>query len=350
MMGAVPLVSLVSTLLVAVALTTSSPATPQSTSGDATASPGSTAASFDAFLSDIRTEALARGIKADTLDRALAGLTPDPVVVSRDRNQPEIVQSLDAYVRQRLTPRTLATAREMAVRHRALLDRIDAKYGVPRTLMIAIWGLESNFGRFTGSYPTIQALATLAYDNRRPIFRGELLAALTMVDRGLVRPEDMSGSWAGAMGQPQFMPSSFLKHAVDFDEDGTIDIWTSPADVFGSMAHYLAQAGWTRGERWGREVKISRTALTAIDRHVPMRTRGCRAIRAMTVPRPLSEWAKLGVTLPNGHALPSVSMDASLVRGTTRYFLVYRNYEAVIDYNCSHSYAIAAGLLADAIK
>ncbi len=347
MMGAVPLLSLLSSLLVAAALTTAAPAMPQSASGDAATSSSS---SFDAFLADVRTEALARGIKAETLDRALAGLTPDAVVVSRDRNQPEIVQSLDAYVRERLTPRTIATAREMAVRHRDLLDRVDAKYGVPRGLMVAIWGLESNFGRFTGSYPTIQSLATLAYDNRRPIFRAELLAALTMVDRGLVGPEEMKGSWAGAMGQPQFMPSSFLKHAVDFDGDGTIDIWTSAPDVFGSMAHYLAQAGWTRGERWGREVNVSRTALAAIDRRVPMRTRGCRAIRAMTVPRPLSEWAKLGVTLPGGHPLPTASMDASLVRGAKRYFLVYRNYEAVIDYNCSHSYAIAAGLLADAIK
>jgi membrane-bound lytic murein transglycosylase B len=345
MMGAVPLFSLVSTLLVAATLASSPRTAPSTSDASASSSPA-----FDAFLADIRTEGLARGLKAETLDRALAGLTPDPVVVSRDRNQPEIVQSLDTYVRARLTPRTIATAREMAARHRALLDRVDAKYGVPRALMIAIWGLESNFGRFTGSYPTIQALATLAFDNRRPLFRAELLEALTMVDRGLVAPDAMTGSWAGAMGQPQFMPSSFLRHAVDFDGDGTIDIWSSPADVFGSMAHYLAQAGWTRGERWGREVKVSRKALTAIDRGVPMRTRGCRAIRSMTVPRSLAEWKKLGVTLTNGRALPTATMDASLVRGTTRYFLVYRNYEAVIDYNCSHSYAIAAGLLADAIK
>ena len=152
--------SLFSTLLVAATLTAAPPAMPQSASGDATASSGPTAASFDAFLADIRTEALARGIKADTLDRALAGLGTDPVVVSRDRNQPEIVQSLDAYVRERLTPRTIATAREMAARHRTLLDRVDVTYGVPRALMVAIWGLESNFGRFTGSYPTLQALAT----------------------------------------------------------------------------------------------------------------------------------------------------------------------------------------------
>jgi len=302
---------------------------------------------FEAFLADVRTEALAKGLKADTLDRAFRDLTPAPVVVARDRNQPELVQSLDAYLAQRLTKRTIATAREMADHHRALLERVEAEFGVPRALMVAIWGLESNFGRFTGSYPTVQALATLAFDNRRPLFRTELLDALTMIDRGLVTPDAMKGSWAGAMGQPQFMPSSFLKHAVDFDGDGTIDIWESPADVFGSMASYLKDKGWTKGERWGREVVVSRAAEAAIDRRVPMRTAGCRATRAMTVERPLAEWAKMGVTLTGGRKLPVAALDASLVKGARRSFLVYRNYEAIIDYNCSHSYALAAALLSD---
>lgn len=319
-------------------------------SGSPQTAPAVPAGTFEAFLADVRTEALARGIKPATLDLALADLEPAPVVVARDRNQPEIVQSLDAYVRERLTSRTIQTAREMAAHHREVLARVEQTYGVPHALMIAIWGLESNFGRFTGAYPTIQSLATLAYDNRRPLFRAELLDALAMVDRGLVSPGDMKGSWAGAMGQPQFMPSSFLKHAVDFDHDGAIDIWSSPADVFGSMANYLRDAGWTRGERWGREVAVSKKALARIDRQVPMRTSGCRATRAMTTARPLGEWARLGVTLPGGHRLPVSAIDASLVKGTRRYFLVYRNYEAIIDYNCSHSYAIAAGLLADAIK
>jgi membrane-bound lytic murein transglycosylase B len=235
----------------------------------------------------------------------------------------------------------------MATRHRAVLARVEAEFGVPRALMVAIWGLESNFGRFTGSYPTVQALATLAFDNRRPLFRTELLDALTMIDRGLVTPDEMKGSWAGAMGQPQFMPSSFLRHAVDFDGDGSIDIWQSPADVFGSMANYLKDKGWVRGERWGREVVVSRPVQTVIDRQVPMRATGCRATRAMTVERPLTEWSKLGVMLTGGRKLPAADMDASLVKGARRSFLVYRNYEAIIDYNCSHSYALAAALLSD---
>ena len=311
--------------------------------------PAGSPASFEAFLDAVRTEALTRGISAATLDATLTGLTPEPVVVTRDRTQPEQVQSLDAYLAQRLTRRTVTTARDMAGRYRLLLGDVESRYGVSRAVMVSIWSLESNFGRFTGSYSTIRALATLAFDNRRPLFRDELFAALTMVDRGLVTPDLMKGSWAGAMGQPQFMPSSFLNHAVDFDADGRINIWSSHADVFGSMANYLRHAGWRAGERWGREVTVTRAALTAIDRAVPMRSAGCRAIRATTTPRPLDEWRALGVTLTDGRALPTADLDASLVRGDRRHFLVYRNYEALLDYNCSHSYAIAAGLLSDMV-
>ena len=310
-----------------------------------------TTPTFEEFLASVRTEALARGISQATLDRALANLQIEQVVVSRDRAQPETVQSLDAYLAQRLSARTIATAREMNTRHAALLARIEGTYGVPGPVMIAIWGLESNFGKFTGTYPTIAALATLAYDGRRPLFRTELLNALTIVDQRQLEPADLKGSWAGAMGQPQFMPSSFLKHAVDFDGDQQVDIWTSEADVFGSMANYLKAAGWREGERWGREVVISRAVMARIDRAVPMRSSGCRAVRSMTVSRPLSEWRKLGVTLPGGQSLPAGStLSASLVRGQRRNFLVYRNYEAVLDYNCSNSYAVSVGLLADRIN
>jgi membrane-bound lytic murein transglycosylase B len=311
--------------------------------------PASPPPSFDAFLADLRAEALAAGISAPTLDKAFAGLTPEPVVVSRDRNQPEVVQSLDAYLRQRLTARTRAAANQMRDRHARVLAEVERSFGVPGAVMTAIWGLESNFGRFTGTYSTVRALATLAFDARRPLFRSELIAALRMIEGG-VPMERMKGSWAGAMGQPQFMPSSFLKHAVDFDADGAVDIWGSLPDVFGSMGNYLKNAGWVAGERWGREVAVSRDVVASIDRDVPMRIEGCRAIRAMTEARPLAEWSRLGVTLPGGGALPSADMGASLVRGERRYFLVYRNYFALLDYNCSHSYALAVGLLADSVR
>jgi membrane-bound lytic murein transglycosylase B len=307
----------------------------------------SRAQAFSDFLGGIREEARAQGIADSTLDLALANLAPTPVVVARDRAQPEQTQTLDAYLAQRITTRTIRNARQQVTTHRALLARVEAASGVPPALLVAIWGLESNFGRFTGTYPTIQALATLAFDGRRPLFRTELLAALTMLDRQQATLEQMKGSWAGAMGQPQFMPSSFLRHAVDFDEDGRIDIWTSMPDVFGSMGRYLQAEGWHAGERWGREVRVTRAAVNRIERDVPMRTSGCRAIRELTEPRPLAVWQRLGVRLPGGRALPAAALDASLVRGQRRAFLVYRNFEAVLDYNCSNAYAIAVGVLAD---
>ena len=305
---------------------------------------------FGAWLDGVRAEAVQRGISAATIDRAFTGLEIEPVVVARDRAQPEQVQSLDAYLKQRLSRRTLASANAMHDKYQAVLKRVEARYGVPRETLVAIWGIESNFGQFTGSRPVITALATLAFDTRRPtLFRAELFHALTILDQGHITIDELKGSWAGAMGQPQFMPSSYLRHAVDFDEDGRADIWNTQADVFASIANYLKNAGWTKGERWGRQVRISRAVLDRIERQVPMRTSGCRAVREMTQARPLSQWAKLGVLQANGRPLPTAAMDASLVRGVNQHFLVYRNYHALIDYNCSNSYAISAGVLSDKV-
>lgn len=306
--------------------------------------------SFAEFLAGVRQEASSAGVSAATLDRVLTGLDPAPVVVSRDRAQPELVQSLDAYVEKRLTPAVVATARAQLRLHRALLDRVESAYGVPASIITAVWGLESSFGRFTGTHPTVQSLATLAYDGRRSLFRKELIDSLTILDRGDVPDERLKGSWAGAMGQPQFMPSSFLKYAVDFDGDGRPDIWQSSPDVFASMANYLKGAGWAENTRWGREVTITRAVMTQIDRSVPMRRDGCRAERETTEARPLSAWNALGVRLPGGHPLPAAELTASLVRGTRRHFLVYANYAALLDYNCSNAYAVTAGLLADTLQ
>ena len=304
---------------------------------------------FDEFLSDIRVEALSRGIGQATLDAALTGLVAEPVVVARDRAQPEQTVSLDQYAARRTGARTVAAGRTELRRHAGVLERVEASYGVPPAVVVAVWGLESNFGRFTGTYPTVKALATLAYDGRRPLFKLELFHALAILDRGDVTLERLKGSWAGAMGQPQFMPSSYLEHAVDFDADGRADIWTSTADVFGSMANYLKNAGWVSDLRWGREVAISPATLARIDERVPMRREGCRAVRELSEPRPLKEWATLGVTLPGGGRLPLADVDASLVRGVHRYFLVYRSYESLLSYNCSNAYAVSVGLLADKI-
>ena len=305
---------------------------------------------FDVFVADLRTEALARGISQATIDAALTGLEPLAVVVARDRAQPESTQSLDDYLKQRLTDTRVATGRLLAGTHATLLKGIEKTYGLDPATMVSIWGMESNFGAFTGTYPTIAALVTLAWDARRPLFRTELFAALQIVDQGRAEAASLKGSWAGAMGQPQFMPSSYLAHAVDFDADGRADIWTSLPDVFASMANYMKKSGWQTGERWGREVRITKAAMTRIDRDVPMRAAGCRAVRDMTIARPLAEWKKLGVTLPGGKALPVANLSASLVRGQSRHFLVYHNYEALLAYNCAHSYAITVALLADRIR
>jgi len=307
-------------------------------------------AAFAAFIAELRREALARGISEATVEAALSSLeAPQDVVVARDRAQPEQTRSLESYVSGWLTSRVVTTARDMRKRHQQTLNSVASRYGVPAPVLISVWGIESNFGRFTGTYPTVAALATLAYDGRRELFREELFEALTILDKGHIALDEMKGSWAGAMGQPQFMPSSYLRHAVDFDGDGRANIWTSQPDVFASIANYLVNAGWTEGERWGREVRISRDVRNRIDREIPMRQRGCRALQQMTEARSLDEWRRVGVTLAGGQPLPQADMTASLVRGTQRHFLVYRNYLAILDYNCSNSYAISVGLLADRI-
>jgi membrane-bound lytic murein transglycosylase B len=303
---------------------------------------------FDVWLAELRTEAEARGIRPEVLDRALAGIEPVAQILERDRTQAEFTYSLDAYLRRRLPPRTVRTARDMYRRHRALVERVDKAYGVDPRLLIAVWGLESEFGRFAGVRPTVPTLATLAYDPRRgAMFRTELFNALEIVNRGDIELERLKGSWAGALGQPQFMPSSYLRYAQDFDGDGRRDIWSSPPDVFASIAYYLQQHGWQKGRTWGREIIVPPEAGKAVAA-VPLRSEGCRARRAMTVEQPLSAWRKLGLRTISRQPLPGApTIMASLIRDDSRAFLVYGNYEALLDYNCAHSYALSVALLAD---
>jgi membrane-bound lytic murein transglycosylase B len=302
---------------------------------------------FDVWLAGLRTEAEARGIRAEILDRALAGVEPVPQILERDRTQAEFTLNLDGYLKRRLTPATVRTARRMYARHRPLAQRIGKTYGIDPRVLISIWGLESNFGRFAGVRPTIPTLATLAYDPRRgTLFRNELFNALEILNRGDIELEQLRGSWAGALGQPQFLPSSYLRYAQDFDGDGRRDIWNSQPDVFASIAYYLEQHGWDAGVTWGREVSVPAGLGTTLD-GLPRRTEGCRARRSMTVPQPLQQWRKLGLrTLAKG-PLPRADITASLVRDGDRAFLVYDNYEALLDYNCAHTYALSVGLLAD---
>ena len=308
--------------------------------------------SFADFLAGVRTEALSRGIRPEIVDAALANVDePLPVVIERDRTQAETVLSLETYLSRLLTSTLVTRGRTAFSSHAMLLEEVGARYGVPPAILAAIWGIESNFGGFSGVRPTIAALATLAWEGRRAaLFRSELFAALEILDRGDIEVARMRGSWAGAMGQVQFMPSSYLKFAQDFDGDGRRDIWSSPGDVFASIANYLQGHGWTAGESWGREVLVSKAAAGRIATSVARRDGTCQATRDMTVVMPVAEWQQLGVRLPSGSALPGDVPDTSLVSGTTRHFLVSHNYDVLLAYNCSHSYAVSVGLLARQIS
>ena len=307
--------------------------------------------SFPEWLAGVRAEALERGIKPETVKLALGSVDePLAIVIERDRTQAEKVLPLETYLSQRLTPTVIKTAREMFRKYRSLLDRVSQRYGVSPPMIIAVWGSESNFGRFSGVRPTIAALATLAYDQRRSaLFRKELFSALEILDHGDIELSEMRGSWAGAMGQPQFMPSSYLAYAEDFDGDGKRDIWGSQADIFASIANFLKGYGWITGKRWGREVRVTPEVADRVAADVARREGTCQATRDMTVALPLKTWQELGVRRPDGRALPTADQNASLVQGTSRHFLVYENYDALLSYNCAHAYALSVALLSERV-
>jgi peptidoglycan lytic transglycosylase B len=306
---------------------------------------------FDVWLAQLRVEALTRGIRPEIVDAAFSDVQqPVAQILERDRTQAEFSLDLTAYLRRRLTRNTLRTAQEMYTQYRELLESVGKTYGVQPKIITAVWGLESNFGRFAGVRPTIPALATLAYDPRRAsLFRNELFSALEILNRGDIELDRLKGSWAGALGQPQFMPSTYLLYSQDFDGDGRRDIWASQADVFASVAYYLHEHGWTDKMTWGREVKVPKASLDAV-KALPRRADGCRAERALTPPRSLKDWRKMGLRTIGGAPIPTGTIDASLVTDGSRYFLVYSNYEALLAYNCATSYAISIGMLADRLR
>jgi membrane-bound lytic murein transglycosylase B len=317
-----------------------------------TAPPADPSQPFDVWLAELIHEANEKGYSATLLQDTLIGLEPLPRVIQADRSQAELNPGLDRYLSTRVTRTNITRGRAQAKEHRTLLGRIEKQYGVQRRFILSIWAMESRYGRVTGREPIFRALATLAWEPRRAdYFRGELFDALTMVQRKHIEAKAMTGSWAGAMGQTQFMPSSYLKYAVDFDKDGRRDIWKSVPDALASIANYLKGYGWKEGETWGREVNVSAAAREKIADEVKMRTEGCFAIRNTTERKKLSEWAKWGVVRSNGKPLPKANMDASLVTtGDKRTFLVYQNYEALLGYNCAHYYALSVAMLADRLR
>jgi membrane-bound lytic murein transglycosylase B len=307
---------------------------------------------FDVWLAALVTEAQDRGFPDKVITEALTGLEPLERVVRNDRTQAELKTGFEHYFATRVNDAIVRRGREAAREHRRLLTRLERTYGVPRRIVLAIWGLESRFGRNTGRTPVFRALATLAWEPRRAaFFRGQLFDALTMVSRGHIDVDTMTGSWAGAMGQTQFMPSSYLEYAVDEDGDGRRDIWVSTPDVLGSIANYLKGHGWVPEQAWGREVRVSAAARQRIAKaDLGTRESGCYAMRDMTARVPLAEWQRFGVRRIDGGALPRAEMAAGLVDVGERAFLVYENYDALLRYNCAHHYALSVAMLAERLR
>ena len=306
---------------------------------------------FDQWLQELMAEARTRDFSEELIQEALADLEPRPQVIANDRSQAEAVIGFDRYYQTRVTPQIVRLGRDLAYQHRAVLANIEATYGVPRRVVVAIWGIETRYGRVTGNTPIFQALATLAWEPRRAaFFRSELFNALTMVARGDIDTATMTGSWAGAMGQAQFMPSSYLKFAEDFDRDGQRDIWRSTPDALASIANYLKAWGFDDEFRWGREVRVSAAARERIEQETTNPSEGCSAMRSMTERLPLTEWQRMGVRRADGSALPVSDVPAGLVDTDARSFLVYPNYDALLRYNCAHYYALTVARLSDQIR
>lgn len=292
---------------------------------------------FDSWLAGLRREARQQGIKNSTLRQALAGVRPIPKVIAHLKNQPEFKLTLERYMKIVVTPERIAAGRAHFVENRALLRLVSRKYGVQPQYIVALWGVETKYGKVTGEYPVVGALSTLAYQGtRRRFFRSELIKALRILDQGHITPKRMLGSWAGAMGQNQFMPSSFLNFAVDHDGDGRRDIWQTRADVFASTANYLKRSGWRNRQAWGREVRLPRGF-----NYAGARTR-----------RSIAQWSKLGVRRADGGALPRSKVRGRILmpegRGG-RAFLVYNNFRVILRWNRSNFFAVAVGTLADRI-
>lgn len=297
--------------------------------------------SFSEWLDDFRRDALAQGIREATLAAALDGIEPIPRVIELDRRQPEFTLTFQEYMDRVVPPSRVEKGRQMLAENRTLLEKIGGKYGVQPRFLVAFWGIETDFGRVTGGFRVVPALATLAHDGRRSAyFRGELINALKILDQGHIKPADMVGSWAGAMGQCQFMPSSFLNFAVDHDGDGRKDLWNNKADVFASAANYLARSGWKDDQTWGRPVRLP----PGFD----------PALAGLKTRKSLGEWQKLGVRRADGRDLPKRrDLQAAVVftEGPgSQAFLVYNNFETILKWNRSTFFAVAVGSLADRIK
>ncbi len=307
----------------------------------AAAGPGRANTPFAAFLADVRAEAVAGGIAAATVDQAFAGLRSNAKVLELDSRPPEVVQSWGRYRATRVSDARVAAGRQAMQANGDALSVIGRRYGVDPATVVAIWGLETNYGSYTGGFSVVEALATLAADGRRDgFFRRELINALRILAAGDVALPRMTGSYAGAMGQPQFMPSSYLDYGVSFDGSPRRDIWDNRNDALASIANYLSRSGWRTGEGWGHPVRVP--AGFSVERD-------SREDR-----RPLAAWTRSGVTQPDGTALtqqPELTGAVVMPDGAGgEAYMAFANFGVIRLYNHSDLYALSVGLLADRIR
>lgn len=299
-------------------------------------------AGFHQYVAQLKQEARDKGYSEALLEKAFAGIKFYKRAVSADRNQPEFKETLDTYLPKRVPKWKVDKAVALYNEHQALLQQVSQRYGVQPRFIVALWGVESNFGRITGNYPVMSALTTLAYEGRREtFFKKQVFAALQILEEGHIDTAQFSGSWAGAMGQSQFMPTSFLTYAQDFDGDGRKDIWQSLPDVLASIAHYLASEGWDNTLTWGRQVRLP----AEFDENLS----GLKRDRM----KPLSQWQLLGIRRMDGRDLPDRNIPASLIIPddvTGRIYLVYENFHTLMDWNRSTYFGVTVGHLADRIK
>jgi membrane-bound lytic murein transglycosylase B len=300
---------------------------------------------FAAWLADFKNEAKTKGFEQSFLDKTFQNVAPKQRIIELDRNQPEGKLTLNQYQARTVTPQRIKTAQKLLQENKALLQKISQKYGVQPAYIIALWGMETDFGRITGGFSLVEALATLAYDGRRSAyFRKELFNALQILKEGHITPEKFTGSWAGAMGQCQFMPSSFLKFAVDETGDGHKDIWQTRADVFASIANYLRQNGWNGAEEWGMEIVMpsfnnsqQRDAFYAMHKQE----------------KPLTAWRAMHLKTLDGKPLPALATSTTLIipeQNGSRAFLVYKNHSVLLNWNRSNLFALSVSKLADAMR
>ncbi|MBA6252850.1 lytic transglycosylase domain-containing protein [Colwellia sp. MB3u-55] len=312
------------------------------------------AVGFEIYVTALKVEALGKGYDTALVNNAFSKVKFHKRAVKADRSQPETVETLDTYLPKRVPDWKVNKARALYKENLPLLTKIGKEYNVQPRFIVALWGLETNFGKIMGNYNVISSLTTLAYEGRREVFfKKQLWAALTIVQQGHISVEQMKGSWAGAMGQNQFMPTSFVAFAVDGDGDGKKDIWGNLDDVFSSMANYLKKEGWSDELTWGRQVKLPANfdKSLAIPKNTGSRANWLKAWEKTE--KTLAQWQALGVRRADGTHLPKVDIKAALVfpdDENGRVYLAYNNYKSLMHWNLSYYFVSSVGHLSDRIK